>query len=87
MKKIELMENPIINKILNREYLYFFNLYYESKRTINLNEGDLNLNIDLNQNIEFFEDLINKEKDNKKYISNISSDNFISRFIVPMTRS
>ncbi len=71
MRNIELMKNPILNKILNCDYLYFFNLYYESKRNINLKEGDANFNFDLNQNIEFFNDLINKEKNDNKYISKL----------------
>lgn len=71
LKKIELMKNPILTKILNSKYLSFFNLYYEGKRNINIKEGNFNVNLELTQNIEFFDDLINKDINDKKYISKL----------------
>ena len=71
MKKIESLNNPILNKILNSDYLYFFDIYYSSKRTINLIEGEFNIDLDLDKNIKLFNDLIEKNKNDDKYIYNL----------------
>lgn len=71
MKKIESLNNPILNKILNSDYLYFFDIYYSSKRTINLIEGEFSIDLDLDKNIKLFNDLIEKNKNDDKYIYNL----------------
>ena len=69
MRKIEIKNNPIINKILNQKYLYYFNeLYYQNKRNINLTEENESINIVLSNNTKMFNDLIFKNKDDKNYI-------------------
>ena len=69
MNKIEIKNNPIINKILNQKYLYYFNeIYYQNKRNLNFNEENESINIILSSNTKMFNDLIFKNKDDKNYI-------------------
>lgn len=69
MNKIEIKNNPIINKILNQKYLYYFNeIYYQNKRNLNLNEENESINIILSSNTKMFNDLVYKNKDDKNYI-------------------
>ena len=61
----EIEENyPIINKILEQNYLTLFqNFYYPSKREINLKKiCDIEKTIYLSGNVETFKDLIKKEE-------------------------
>lgn len=71
MEKIKTFNNPIINKLLNYEYLHFFNLYYNSEKSINIKEGELTLDFELNKKIKFFDDLIEKNLDDEKYVSGL----------------
>lgn len=72
MKKIELKNNPILNKILNQKYLYYFNeIYYQNKKNLDLNEEDENINIILSDNTKMFNDLVLKNIDDKNYISKL----------------
>ena len=71
MEKIESLNNPILNKILNNKYLYLFDIYYNSERKVNLKEGEYNINLELNHSIKLFGDLIEKQSDDEKYISNL----------------
>lgn len=69
MKRIEIKNNPILNKILNHKYLYYFNeIYYPSKRNIILNEENETLNINLSNNTKLFNDLVLKNMDDNNYI-------------------
>ena len=69
MNKIEIKNNPIINKILNQKYLYYFNeIYYQNKRNLNISEENESIDIVLSNNTKMFNDLIFKNKDDKNYI-------------------
>ena len=69
MSKIELKNHPILNKILNQKYLFYFNdIYYQNKRKFDLNEGNMTLSIVLSDNTKTFNDLVLKNMDDKNYI-------------------
>lgn len=69
MNKIELKNHPILNKILNQKYLFYFNdIYYQNKRKFDLSEGDITLSIVLSNNTKTFDDLVLKNMDDKNYI-------------------
>ena len=69
MEKIELKNNPILNKILNQKYLYYFNeIYFHNRRNLILKEENESINIILSNNIKLFEDLISKNKEDENYI-------------------
>ena len=69
MKRIEIKNNPILNKILNQKYLYYFKtVYYPSKRNMILNEEKESLIINLSNNTKLFKDLVLKNKENINYI-------------------
>ena len=62
---------PVINKLLLTNYLDLFkDVYYKSERIVNLNKYNLNINIKLNDKIELYIDLLNKNicKENNDYI-------------------
>lgn len=72
MKKIELKNNPILNKILNQKYLHYFNeIYYQNKKNLDFNEENENINVVLSNNIKMFNDLVSKNMDDKNYISKL----------------
>ena len=71
MENVISLNNPILNKILNKEYLYFFDIYYNNKRNINLSEGNSNINLEMSNNIKLFNNLTNKYIDDEKYKSNL----------------
>ena len=71
MENVMSLNNQILNNILNREYLYFFDIYYNNKRYINLSEGNSNINFEMSNNIKLFNNLTNKYIDDEKYISNL----------------
>lgn len=72
IKKIEIKNNPIINKILNQKYLYYFNeIYYQNKRNLNLTEENESVDIILSSNTKMFNDLVFKNKDDKNYIAKL----------------
>lgn len=72
MQKIELKNNPILNKILSQKYLYYFNeIYYQNKKNIIFSEGDESINIILSSNTKMLEDLISKNKGDINYISKL----------------
>ena len=71
MQKIESLNNPILNKILNSEYLHYFDLFYNNQRKIILKEGSSSIDLELNRNIKLFDFLIEKHKNDEKYISNL----------------
>lgn len=71
MANIDLINNTILTKILNSQYLSLFHYYYKSERIINLKEGDFQMILELDKNILLFDDLIAKYKSDEKYISNI----------------
>ena len=71
MKKIEELNNPILNAILNSEYLYYFQLYYNSNKKINIRVGELNYEFEPGKNVKLFNDLIEKDKKDQKYISKL----------------
>ena len=69
MDKIIAKNNPILNKILNQKYLYYFNeIYYQNKRNLVLEEENESINIILSSNTKMLEDLILKNKEDKNYI-------------------
>lgn len=69
MERLEKKNNPILNKILNQKYLYYFNeVYYPSIRTIAFKEENESLNLYLSDETKLFSDLILKNKENDKYI-------------------
>ena len=71
MEKIESLDNSILNKILNKKYLDFFELYYNSQRNFKLKEGEYNIDIEFSHKVKFFDDLIEKTKDDEIYISKL----------------
>ena len=71
MENVISLNNKILNKILNSEYLDYFDLYYNNKRKINLSEDNSNFNLELSDNIKLFDDLISRYLDDEKYISNM----------------
>ena len=71
MEKIESLNNPILNMILDKKYLDFFDLYYNSQRKLNFKEGEYNIDIELSHNVKLFDDLIEKAKDDEIYISKL----------------
>ena len=83
IKQIE--TDSILNSILSENYLSLFNnIYYKSKRIIDLSHYGLNNTITLSKNIKMYQDLINKNiinDDYKKKMNEIVIRNFISRSI------
>ena len=77
--------DSILNSILSENYLSLFNnIYYKSKRIIDLSHYGLNNKITLSKNIKMYQDLINKNiinDDYKKKMNEIVIRNFISRSI------
>ena len=71
MENVISFNNKILNKILNSEYLDYFDLYYNNKRNLNLSGDNLNLDLELSENIKLFIDLTNRYLDDEKYISNL----------------
>ena len=71
MKKIEEFNNPILNTILNSNYLHYFSLFYSSNRQIIFKEGESNYVFELGKNIKLFNDLIEKDKNDQNYISKL----------------
>ncbi len=62
---------PVINNLLLTNYLDLFkDVYYKSERIVNLNKYNLNINIKLNEKIQLYIDLLNKNicKENNDYI-------------------
>jgi hypothetical protein len=69
MRKIELKNNPILKKILNQNYFYYFNeIYNQNKRNLELNEENESISIKLSNNTKMIDDLILKNNDDKNYI-------------------
>ena len=71
MEKIESLNNPILKKVLNNKYLNFFELYYKSKRNINIEEGLYSIDLELSHKIKLFDDLIENYRDDEKYIAKL----------------
>lgn len=71
MEKIEALNNPILNQVLNNKYLYFFDLYYNGKRNINIKEGLYSIDLELSHKIKLFNDLIGNYQDDEKYTANL----------------
>ena len=71
MEKIESLNNPILNMILDKKYLDFFDLYYNSQRKLNFKGGEYNIDIELSHNVKLFDDLIKDAKDDEIYISKL----------------
>lgn len=71
MEKIESLNNPILNLILDKKYLDFFELYYNSQRKLNFKGGEYNIDIELSHNVKLFDDLIKNAKDDEIYISKL----------------
>ena len=82
---IKLQSNPIINRILNENYLYFFqNIYYKSEKIINLKHYGCDANITLSNKIVMFNDKIKSFKD-KDYIAAVQKcvkDNYFEKKVV-----
>ena len=82
---IKLQSNPIINRILNENYLYFFqNIYYKSEKIINLKHYGSETNITLSNKIVMFNDKIKSFKD-KDYIAAVQKcikDNYFEKKVV-----
>ena len=82
---IKLQSNPIINRILNENYLYFFqNIYYKSEKIINLKHYGCDTNITLSNKIVMFNDKIKSFKD-KDYIVAVQKcvkDNYFEKKVV-----
>lgn len=80
--KKELKEEPIIKNLLEKKYLEVFkNLYYNNKaKIINLKDygSDFDPIINIPKNIEIFEDLVRKNKNDYSYITKLkeSVDNY-----------
>ena len=84
---LEVIKNPIIKEIFKEKYLSLFrNIYYENKRTINLDKYGLNDCIKLSvSKVEMFKEFLEKNgiKDNKnnEYLQKIKKTikkNFLS---------
>lgn len=73
----KIKNNEILKNFFNENYLSFFkNIYYESKRIINLKKYGLEKEIFLSEEIKMFKDLlqdnIDENIDNKKYVEEIN---------------
>ena len=69
----KVIKNPIINKLLSESYLYIFqNIYYKNKRIINMKKYGKNINIMISKNVQMYEDLIEKNKDEPEYIQKLN---------------
>ena len=81
---INLKKIPIINKILEENYLKFFrNIYYKSEKTISLKPYGIDTNITLSDNIKTFNDKINfKDKDYIEAIQKCVNNNYFEKKIV-----
>ena len=81
----QIQNDYIMHSILSENYLSLFNnIYYKSKRIIDLSHYGLNKKITLSKNIKMYQDLINKNiinDDYKKKMNEIVIRNFISRSI------
>ena len=65
---LEVIKYDSIRKILSETYINIFrNFYYENKREIN----DYGLNIKLSNNVKTYQDLLEKNKNDSKYIERI----------------
>ena len=78
MEKIESLNNPILNMILDKKYLDFFDLYYNSQRKLNFKGGEYNIDIELSHNVKLFDDLIKNAKDDEIYISKLKKFSLLS---------
>lgn len=73
IQKLEEEEQKIILNILDKNCLYYFENYYKNERTLELKLSESNfIQINLPQNIELFNDLLNRNKcdnseENEKY--------------------
>lgn len=65
--KLEKEGNNILLNIFNKNFLFFFNIYYESKRKLDLSSFGFDpCEIELSKNIMMFEDLLDKRKSEDK---------------------
>lgn len=66
--------NEIINNILNRNYLEPFDIYYKSKKIINLEDDGSNKEIILSEKTKLYKDLLKESINNKDkdYIKNLN---------------
>ena len=60
-------QNDKMINILNQKYLDFFYIYYLKIKQINLSKFGINQTINLSSGLEFYEDLIKKEKEKNNY--------------------
>ena len=87
-KKIveKLISNPIINALFSQNYINLFtNVYFKSKRNINLNNYGLNMNIILPKNVRMYKDLLEKTdiKQNPEY--QMKLDKFVKKHFLDKT--
>ena len=79
-------KNPIINKLLSQKYInLFIDVYYKSKRNINLNNYGLNINIILPKNIKMYKNLLEKDdiKQCPEYIMKLNK--FVKQYFLDKT--
>ena len=75
----KIKKNEILNVILNQNYLEPFDIYYKSKKIINLKNYGLDKEIILSDKSKMFKDLLKhslKDKDNKNINEHIKNLNF-----------
>lgn len=60
-------QNDKMINILNQKYLDFFYIYYLKIKQINLSKFGINQTINLSSGLEFYEDLIKKEREKNNY--------------------
>ena len=71
MANVESLNNSIVNKTLKNKYLYFFDIYFKGERNLQLKEGKYSIDLELSHNIKLFNDLVEKYRDDEKYIANL----------------
>ena len=68
----KIKNEPIISNLLSESYSNFIkDIYCKYEKIINLGRYGLNENIYINSKIEMYMDLINKNKNDKRYVEKI----------------
>ena len=75
----KIKDNEVLNKIFEDNYIKLFkNIYYKSKKKINLKEYGLNKDIYLSKNVKMFNNLLKNDIEGNKKIKESTIKNFLS---------
>lgn len=67
----KIKENKILENIFKENFMVLFEFYFKNKRRINLKKYGIEKEIYLPEKIKTFQDLINRNLNNKEYIKNL----------------